>query len=84
MSDLFESLFNTGDDFRKAQTLRGTAQTDSRRMENIILFKVLMTLANYHATVSDIYLAKGMMSEASHHRDRVSRYRNDANKFKNA
>lgn len=71
-------------DFTKTQSIKGNSSTSTKEVEQIAFFKLIMTLSNFHSTVSDMYLSKGLDARAKYHLDISLRMRNEATAIKNS
>lgn len=76
---IFEALIlRNMSDFTKVRS-----SGNSGDVEQIAFFKMIMTLSNFHSTVSDMYLANGDDKGAKYHQELSMRFRNEANRAKN-
>lgn len=58
-------------------------KVSNKSEDSVMFFKMLMTLSNFHSTVSDMYFLRGDAHFSRRHYDYSVRFRNEANKVKN-
>lgn len=54
-------------------------QAQSSSLENLMMYKMVQTLSNFHDATADMYDAQGNTQKAKYHRDISAKLRTDAN-----
>lgn len=78
---ILNEVSNVGD-FTKTQQMQPKRGQSQESLNSLAMYKMLMTLSNFHDAVSDLYNAQGGNQKGKYHSDLSSKLRAEASTFR--